>query len=309
MKPIAIYVGILLSIIFVFISHAQQDDFPVLKGPYLGQRPPGMKPEVFAPEIISTDKSLEAGCTFTPDLKEFYFVRGKSMKHKPAIMVCRETKDGWTIPEVAPFSGVYFDFEPHVTPDSTKMFFMRFDRSDNSVQRGLWMMKRVGDGWGEPRFHGPGMYATTTHDGTIYYTSSDEDEGVVRSRFVNGRYLEPEVVGGGVNTPYPGAHPCISPDESFIVFDSRRPDEKSDSELYVCFRNEDGTWGDAFYLGDELNEGPKNCAALSPDGKYLFYTFFKSDSDADIYWVNAKIIEELKPKDLKINRSKKGRTL
>jgi len=33
---------------------------------------------------------------------------------------------------------------------------------------------------------------------------------------------------------------------------------------------------------------------LSPDGKYLFY-----QSRGDIYWVDAKIIEELKPRDLK----------
>jgi hypothetical protein len=285
-------------LLFATLSiNAQETDFPKLTGPYLGQKPPGMKPEIFAPGIISIDGSLEAGCTFTPNLKEFYFVRGKSMKHKPAIMVCREEKGVWTIPEVAPFSGVYFDFEPNITPDGTKMFFMRFDRSDNGIQRGLWVMERVGDGWGEPRFHTPGMYATATIDGTLYYTSPDEDEGVVRSRFVQGRYLGPEVVGGGVNSPKPGAHPCISPDESFIVFDSRRPDEESRSDLYVCFRNEDGTWGDAFDLGSVLGKGPKNCPALSPDGKYLFYVFFNSNSDVDIYWVDARVIKNLKRKE------------
>jgi len=191
MKHKAIFLGFMFFPMLFFIGCAQQDKSPVLRGAYLGQKPPGMKPEVFAPGIISTDEFLEAGSAFTPDLKEFYFVRGKSLEHKPAIMVCRETKDGWTIPEVAPFSGLYFDFEPNVTPDGKKMFFMRFDRSDNSVQRGLWIMARLEEGWGDPRYLGPGMYATATHDGTIYYTSSDEHEGVVLSRFVNGRYLNP----------------------------------------------------------------------------------------------------------------------
>ena len=31
-----------------------EEDFPVLKGRYLGQKPPGTKPEIFAPGIIST---------------------------------------------------------------------------------------------------------------------------------------------------------------------------------------------------------------------------------------------------------------
>ena len=55
MKSRTIYVGILLSIIFVFISHAQQVDFRVLKGPYLGQEPPGLTPKIFAPGFVSTD--------------------------------------------------------------------------------------------------------------------------------------------------------------------------------------------------------------------------------------------------------------
>ena len=45
--------GIFLFSILVFSSYAQQDDFPVLKGPYLGQKPPGLTPQLFAPGIIS----------------------------------------------------------------------------------------------------------------------------------------------------------------------------------------------------------------------------------------------------------------
>ena len=33
---------------------ARQTDFPKPTGPYLGQKPPGMTPEIFAPGIIST---------------------------------------------------------------------------------------------------------------------------------------------------------------------------------------------------------------------------------------------------------------
>jgi hypothetical protein len=42
MKPKAIFIGIILPLLFVLIGHAQQDDFPVLKGLYLGQKPPRM---------------------------------------------------------------------------------------------------------------------------------------------------------------------------------------------------------------------------------------------------------------------------
>ena len=55
MKQKAVMAGILFSILFVFSSHAQQDDFSVLKGPYLGQKPPGLVPEIFAPSIVSIE--------------------------------------------------------------------------------------------------------------------------------------------------------------------------------------------------------------------------------------------------------------
>jgi len=49
-----------------------QDVFPVLKGPYLGQKPPGMTPELFAPGFVSAGLS-EAVCNFSPDGREVCF--------------------------------------------------------------------------------------------------------------------------------------------------------------------------------------------------------------------------------------------
>jgi len=53
-KSYTIIIGILLPIFFWHLSHAQQKDFLPLQGSCLGQKPPGMKPEIFAPGIIST---------------------------------------------------------------------------------------------------------------------------------------------------------------------------------------------------------------------------------------------------------------
>jgi hypothetical protein len=74
-KHRAIYFGILLSNIFVLISLAHQDYFPVLKGPYLGQKPPGMTAEIFAPGIISTENFGEAGGAFAKNGSIFLFNR------------------------------------------------------------------------------------------------------------------------------------------------------------------------------------------------------------------------------------------
>jgi len=50
-----------------------KDVFPVLRGPYLGQKPPGMAPEVFAPGIVTTELNEHGSPTFSPDLSEMYW--------------------------------------------------------------------------------------------------------------------------------------------------------------------------------------------------------------------------------------------
>jgi len=283
-------------------SHRSFGESTGLQGPYLGQALPGLEAVMFAPDVISTKEYVELTSTFTPDGKEFYFTR--RIEGKDAVMVSRWEKDGWTVPEVAPFYKKYRGFEQHVSPDGTKMFITRFAMPPEGVIQkpvqtpqeqeaqmvNIWVMERTADGWSEPTFCVHGMYVTTTSDGSIYTTDIRGPGVIAKSRFIDGKYTELEKLGGGVNSPVPGAHPCIAPDESFIVFDSRRPSESDDPDLYACFRKKDGTWGEAVNLGDKINtSGPEIAAALSPDGKYLFY-----QSRGDIYWVSTQILESLK---------------
>lgn len=55
MKYIFISIVLLFSIIAFSSNSYGQDEFPVLESPYLGQEPPGLTPEIFAPGIISTE--------------------------------------------------------------------------------------------------------------------------------------------------------------------------------------------------------------------------------------------------------------
>jgi hypothetical protein len=276
-----------------------KDDFPVLKGPCLGQEPPGLVPKIFAPGIVSLENTLENGCAFSKDLTEFYFTREDRSKGNCWIFVSRLIDGRWTPPEVVPFSGRQFtDFEPHISPDGKTLFFVRMHPTDQGFKNGLWFTRRTDTGWSEPQFFRLGMFASLTNDNSIYYTNLMQEKGqpdIVMSKFVNGSFSEPQPVSGGVDSPYLDAHPCIDPDERFIIFDSRRASVgKGNFDLHVCFRQADGSWSEAFPLGERLGRGIKMCASISPDGKYLFFTLFV-DNNADIYWVDAKIIEELKP--------------
>jgi hypothetical protein len=153
--------------------------------------------------------------------------------------------------------------------------------------------------------------------------------GIVRSRFVNGKYQEYESLGPHVNfphnDPYPNLMPAVDPDERFVIFVSRRPGGFGEQDLYISYRQSDDTWGPAINLGPKINTiGAGNgWPQLSPDGKFLFfwsnikpynendlkekkYTYeelIKTQESimngwGNIYWVNTSFIEELKPDDL-----------
>ena len=267
---------------------------------YFGQEPPGSIPKLFAPGFISTEEHGEVACTFMPDGKEFYFTRMDNAPITQRIMVSRFVDGVWTKPEVAPFSKEYVNLEPHITPDGQRLVFV----SERPIQgqppmdgNQLWVMERTRHGWGEPRYIGPGMFASVALDGTLYYTDMSNwpnPPGIVSSKLVDGEYTKSQVLDGGVNSPMFGAHPCIAPDQSFIIFDSFRQDGQGRGkkpDLYVSFRKEDGSWGPALNLGNNINHTGSNLgASLSPDGKYLFFS-----SEGDIYWVSMEIIYGLKP--------------
>jgi len=73
MKTIRSSIVLLFSILAFSSKSYGHNEFPVLQGPYFGQKPPGLIPEIFAPGIISISGRHEMGVSFSPDLDEMYF--------------------------------------------------------------------------------------------------------------------------------------------------------------------------------------------------------------------------------------------
>ena len=281
-------------------SKLKAGDRTGLQGPYLGQTPPGLEPRVFAPGIVSTAGNSEFAVTFSPDGKEVYFTRRSAGGGQNTIMVSRWDQDGWSSPEEAAFCKGFPSNEPHITPDGKRLFFGcdRQRPGSDRAEYGIWVTERTaGGGWGEPRYHGPGMYVSASRTGNLYMTDifNSAGGGIVRYPYASGTPGPPEKLGGGVNAPRDGDHAFIAPDESLIVFDSyfRPGGQGGEGDLWVCFKKPDGTWTEALNLGDSVNTPATNfCPSLSPDGKYLFYSTCR-----DIYWVSAEVTERLRPKE------------
>jgi hypothetical protein len=82
-----------------------------------------------------------------------------------------------------------------------------------------------------------------------------------------------------------------------MLFESNRSGGYGGADIYISYKNDDGTWALPINLGNRINTGAhERSPYISPDNKYLF--FWRVTSSSDIYWVDAKIIEEFKPKNL-----------
>jgi len=261
-------------------------------GPYLGQEPPGMQAEIFAPGIVSDPRFMEWCGTFSPDGTEYYFYR--YFDDSPSEIFATRVVDGlWSAPEPCAFTGGWSAAEPHLTLDDQRLYFnwkvaVAEGESGYQAEAEYYFVERTADGWSEPRHAGQGMFMSSTSDGQIFTTD-------MSSRAGGKTYLAKVETDDGVFTayerlsiqPYYGsqAHPGIAPDGSYILFDV-----DGGSHLFVSFKQADGTWGEAIDLTKHGFDPLAGGASVSPDGKFLFFAL-----KDDIWWVDIKVIDSLRP--------------
>ncbi len=262
----------------------------LVKGPYLGQKQPGTKPVPFAPGLVTTG-GWEYGGVFSPDMKEFYFLRqAAEPAKKQEFVVFKQQGGAWHETVISSRKG-----QPFVSPDGKTMHL------------GRRYMERRADGFSEVKPLGSPfqeieiMRLTASSKGTYVFDEigMPNGDGMIRySRLKNGHRETPKEFGKEINTGRMNAHPFIAPDESYILWDGRREEGYGHSDIYISFRQKDGSWGEAINLGPQINtEGWEASATVTPDGKYLFFNRNANPGDSDgvdIYWVDAQIIEELK---------------
>jgi Tol biopolymer transport system component len=319
-----------VSILFlVVLSSGCQDavpnEFPILEGPYLGQTPPGDTPEIFAPGIVSTGFD-EHIAYFSPDGNEFFF-RLLDAPHSVAL-VMKQVDGRWAKPQILPFTE-HYGAKFSLSPDGNTIVFNSnrplSERGEPTTHHNLWAVRRAETGWGEPELllEADGGCPSISNQGNLYFyadTLGGFGEGdLFVSRLEDGVYQDPENLGEHINTPFYENDPFIAPDESYLLFSSTKT---SRQDLYISYRQADGSWTPAINLGETINAVAMVCASVTPDGKYLFFSSdagrYKGYSETplsyvekleilsgpgagseDIYWVSAKVIDELKPKDLK----------
>ena len=284
-KLLILTIVVSLNTVLAQDSIKNASSFPHLEGPYLGQKPPGLIPEVFAPGIVSTEH-FEAFGVFTPDLKEFYFIRGGGEYQESTLLVFQYQNNRWSESVVSPSVG-----EPFISPDGKTMYF------------GNRYMERTDAGWSEVKRLGtpfkdiPIMRLTASAAGTFVFDEREEIGTIRYSRLIDGKREEPKALSKEINTGKWIAHPFIAPDESYLIWDSEREGGYGDSDLYISFRQEGGSWGPAINMGEDINTEREDIyGSVTPDGKYLFFHTYLGKGKANIFWVDAQVIENLRHK-------------
>lgn len=272
-------------------------------GPYLGKESPGTTPTRFASDILLSNNSWWwHDCpVFSPDGHELYFSKyiNSSSPYTRIDYMVMDDENRWLSPQPAFFSSTDGDDCPRFSIDGQKLFF-----STDRPGGGVYVSNKVNGEWDTPeRIQIPGLASqyftgiSVARDETLYFgmaTSGHNDLYV--SRKVGGSYTQPESLGSIVNSSDEDWGPYIHPDEEYIIFTSNRPGGSGFHDLYISFRNPDGSWGDARNMGNAINSDNEDASPIvSHDGLYLFFiTSRVGDQGYNPYWVDAGVIENLR---------------
>lgn len=281
--------------------------FPVLKGDYLGQAPPGDTPELFAPGIVSSIWGLHSTAVFSPDGNEVYWAPMMTFPgeiySRGGLLMMKRVDGRWTAPAWAAFSGPFGnDDVPFFSPDGTRMYFI--SRRPVPGEAGgrserIWFTDRRADGWSEPRPLDPNVNSMHMHwefsldrERNVYFAGNSPGglglNDIYMARFSQGGYEKPVNLGPPVNSSAGEESPFVAPDGSYLLF-SRRYD------LWVSFRDAAGAWSEPVNLGPGVNSPAVDlCPIVTADGKYLFF-LSQRDGESHAYWVRADVIEKARP--------------
>jgi Tol biopolymer transport system component len=135
------------------------------------------------------------------------------------------------------------------------------------------------------------FYISFSKNGNLYFSSSRiggyGEEDIYLSRLAELQYTAPVNLGNAINSEKSEYDPCISLDESYIIFaSSGRENTFGKEDIYVSKLNKSKVWQNAISLGKDFNTSSREyCPYFTPDLKYFFYS-----SEGDIKWVDIQVL-------------------
>ncbi|HEX7111284.1 MAG TPA: hypothetical protein VF216_02490 [Mizugakiibacter sp.] len=258
--------------------------------------------ELIGPGVISTELQ-ETSVALSADGDTLYFMRSDFAEADDTILVAQRHDGRWSTPQVAPFSGVWHDSEPTLSPDGRRLYFV----SNRPPQPGappvtaawhgrrfpgtnLWYVERGADGrWSAPVHvdgalnDGAMLYnPSVARNGDLYFSAHRPDAGAAYQIYVARRqgdgYAPPQRVELG-DVAHNRMDPAIDPDQRFLIYAGDEGDALGSADLYIAFRQPDGRWGQPEHLQGEVNSTAlENAPSLGPRFGELFVSSAREDA-------------------------------
>lgn len=279
---------------------------------YVGQYSPGTSAKTFAPGIITTAANEHSALVFSPDgACVLWAVMDKNYKGRIFEMTFHN--GAWTKPATPAFADTATDhYAPSFSPDGKTLFFSSRRKAPAGFREGrgnrIWKVSRTGTTWGTPTpidtivSKAEEFSHSVSKRGTLYFSSAlgGKDMNLHYSVWDNNSYSKPVTLPATINTPGYEDGPYIAPDESYLIFESTRPEGIEGShDLYISFKAKDGTWQNPMNMGPSVNSNAmERFPSVSPDGKFLFFASDREKSNGkvgfDFYWIDASVIDDLR---------------
>ncbi len=258
--------------------------------------------EVFEPGIISLDNTWDEYISFSPDENLLSFTRqGVDLSHVNRRIYLSEKLNGeWSKPSLAPFSGDYFDRGSSFSPDGNKIYFGSNRPGKNGFDRDydIWYSEKDKNGnWGEAKRLDDTINSDEYNEGHPYVAKSGNlyfvrykrgvETDIYVSKWVNGKYQNPEKLNSKINTNGPESHCYIDPEERFLILGiTDREGGLGAGDIYVSY-NLNGKWTAPINVGNKVNSDSYEYSAKPGPNNRLYFTrasFEKSNPRAaDIY--------------------------
>ena len=274
--------------------------------PYFSLEYPGNHPKLFAPDIMQSPKHEISG-NFSSDGSWFFMTRSALNFQEQNLLAYFWNGSEWSEPQILKYpqlgkiSGgsampITKDLVIRCFPPQEKVALYRTHFSN-----GKWEEPKPMTTLNDPTGHT--AFPSFANNGNIYFHSNRAGGigifDLYMAKWNDGKFDQPINLGSPINHAGKNFHPCIAPDECFIIFDS--PDLESEREshdLFISFKDTDGQWQKPQNLGDTINSKAGDFrTSFTPDMNYMLFSSSRKVGDQEgvqnLYWVSTEFITKM----------------
>jgi outer membrane protein OmpA-like peptidoglycan-associated protein/tetratricopeptide (TPR) repeat protein len=123
-----------------------------------------------------------------------------------------------------------------------------------------------------------GAQSISSDGSFMVFTGCNREDGYGRcdlyySELRGDKWTVPRNLGGTINTPFGEKQPSLSSDGRILYFVSNRNDGLGGYDVWISYKQDDGSWGSPVNAGDSINTpGDEHSPFIHPDNQTLYFS-------------------------------------